>query len=481
MPKNRKCRSYKNGMFLLVVIAASLASWIKCNQADKNRQNEVTFDYLDDDRDHAKAIAIDQDGSIYVTGASNSGETMYDYATLKYDPDGTSIWVSRYDGPVNGQDISTSISVDKAGNVYVTGRSDGGDTSSDYTTVAYDKNGILRWVRRYNGPGNGDDRATSMITDGKGNVYVTGRSHGEETSYDYATVKYDQAGMVVWIERYNGPGNGDDIASAITIGVDGNIYVTGRSFGENSNYDYATIKYSSDGTRLWVTRYNGPGNGEDHATSIAVNCRGNIYVTGTSVGDGTGFDWATIAYDSDSNVLWSARYNSEGSGWDGADAIAVDTNGNTFVTGYGGKARDYTTIKYDSGGSELWVKKYNGKGNATDVTTDIALDDNGNAYVTGYCNNGISYADYVTIKYDPAGRLLWLAEYNGPGNSEDRPRAISLDERENVYLTGESLDSITDFDFATIKYDKDGNQLWVARYDHGVYQARSRRKSNQNR
>ena len=90
-----------------------------------------------------------------------------------------------------------------------------------------------------------------------------------------------------WVARYNG-GNGSDIAYALAVDGSGNSYVTGFSVGPGScNFvcnDYATIKYNASGTQEWVARYNGPANDDDHATAIAVDGSGNVYVTGASIG-----------------------------------------------------------------------------------------------------------------------------------------------------------------------------------------------------
>jgi len=100
------------------------------------------------------------------------------------------------------------------------------------------------WVARYNGPGNGWDAARAIALDNSGNIYVTGESWGSGTEYDYATVKYDSSGVEQWVARYNGPGNWWDNAYAIDLDNLGNVYVTGRSMGSGTYYDYATIKYS---------------------------------------------------------------------------------------------------------------------------------------------------------------------------------------------------------------------------------------------
>ncbi|MGC9111184.1 MAG: SBBP repeat-containing protein [candidate division WOR-3 bacterium] len=164
------------------------------------------------------------------------------------------VWVARYNGPGNNIDEAIAIAVDGTGNVYVTGWSIGSGTDYDYATIKYNSAGDTVWVRRYNGPGNYnyDDWAYAIAVDGTGNVYVTGTSWGSGTYRDYATIKYNSAGEPVWVRRYNGPGYQSDGASAIAVDGTGNVYVTGASIGSGTDYDYATIKYSAGvGVEEW--------------------------------------------------------------------------------------------------------------------------------------------------------------------------------------------------------------------------------------
>ncbi|MCK4785478.1 MAG: SBBP repeat-containing protein [Desulfobacteraceae bacterium] len=344
-----------------------------------NEAWDVRYDARRNGEDVATAITLDQSGNyVYITGRSQDSESKksdalhYDYYTIKYNANTGRIesgWGARYNNAsVNGDDEATAIAVDFAGNVYVTGRSEQilGSTERiyDYATVKYFPNGNMdmSWgengVVRYDGGNN--DEATAIAVDSAGNVYVTGRStrtNIDSIDFDYATVMYDINGDEKQVARYNNASvDGDDEATAIAVDDDGNVHVTGKSHGGGTGFDYGTIKYSpaGNGDTTWVSngvvRYDG-GNGDDAATAMALDTSGNVYVTGKSQGDGTGFDYCTIKYDSSTgNVVWIDRYNNYPvNGDDVATAIAVDiSSGIVYVTGRSkgnGTRFDFATVQ----------------------------------------------------------------------------------------------------------------------------------------
>ncbi len=406
--------------------------------------------------DFANAITIDNNGNLYVTGGSCG--IVADIATIKYDRNGNQLWVKRYNGPGNNWDEGKAIAVDNNGNVYVTGVSYGNGTGEDYVTIKYNSAGSQQWVARYNSgePRNADDAAFRIALDSDGNVYVTGRSYTSSNDDDYLTIKYNQNGNLLWSKRYNGPASSCDCPHAMVIDNNGNLYVTGASMGAGTNYDFATIKYDRNGNQIWVKRYNGPRNDDDWASAIAVDNFGNIYVGGMSKYSDTLYDYIIVKYDANGNELWVRGYNGPGNGDDYVRAIAVDNEGNLYVTGgsYGGSqvSWDYATIKYDQNGNELWVRRYNGPGNNWDEALALVIDNNGNAYVTGYSEGISSGGDITTIKYDRNGNQIWVTRYNGPGNNTDEGRAIIIDNNYNIYITGRSVGAGTDEDYVTIKY-----------------------------
>jgi len=199
--------------------------------------------------------------------------------------------------------------------------------------------GAQLWASLYNGPGNNIDAATAVAASpGGGAVFVTGSSWGLISGPDYATVAYDTAtGAQLWASRYEGP-EGSDQAAAVAVSPGGGaVFVTGQSAGLGGNYDYATVGYdAATGAQLWASRYSGPGNGADQATSVAVNPGGGaVFVTGKSTGTGGFFDYVTVAYDAATGArLWVRRYNGPGHRKDVASAVAVSPGGGTvFVTG----------------------------------------------------------------------------------------------------------------------------------------------------
>jgi hypothetical protein len=403
--------------------------------------------------DGGHAIVGDNSGNVYVTGGSHGLGTDLDYATIKYSSAGQQQWVARYDGTAHGWDRAAAIARDSLGNVYATGQSLGLGTDYDYATVKYDSAGQEQWVARYNGPGNGEDDAVAVGTDGSGNVYVTGQSLGLVNGFDYATIKYDSAGQEQWVARYNS--GYYDLVRAIAVDSSGNVYVTGRSAGLGTGPDYVTIKYDSAGQQQWIARYNGPGNDLDEALAIAIDSWGNVYVTGYSAGADPGPDYATIKYDSAGQEQWVTRYNGPGNYVDEARAIAVDSLGNVYVTGQSmgaGTYDDYATVKYNSAGQEQWVTRYNGTGNFNDDALAVALDSSGNVYVTGFSLGRARTYDYATVKYNSAGQQQWVARYDGAGRGYDDAQGIVVDGSGNVYVTGESVGRNTGFDYATIKY-----------------------------
>jgi DNA-binding beta-propeller fold protein YncE len=418
----------------------------------------------------AYSVAVGPRGrTVFVTGQSAGTNGGVDYATVAYNAaTGARLWAARYDAPANTWDAASSVAVSPTGRaVFVTGVSQGRASGLDYATVAYNAaTGARLWVRRYNGPGNGDDGATSMaVSPTGGTVFVTGYSQGTAPGFGYATVAYNaMTGAQLWVARYHGPGHGDNFAESLAVSPDGGtVYVTGQSetSASASASRYATVAYNTaTGAQLWVARYHGPARGDDAAHAVAVSPDGKtVYVTGVSKAT-TSFlvyAYATVAYNAATGAQrWAARYNGPVPSYDPALSVAVSPGGGAvYVTGQSqGKTSgdDYATVAYNPAtGAQRWVARYNGPANGDDAATSAAVSPDGaTVYVTGYSTgtSGVTSV-YATVAYNArTGAQRWAARYNGPVKDANVAESLAVSPTTGtVYVTGTAGNG-----YATIAY-----------------------------
>lgn len=355
-----------------------------------------------DSTDIGSSIVVDGSGNVYITGGSFGVGTKSDIITIKYNSSGVQQWLQRYNGPENMLDEGRQILLDAFGNLFVRGVTVTNATNYDFIILKYNSSGMQQWLKTYNGTGSSSDSPSYLKTDASGNTYITGYSTGVGTGYDWLTIKYDPSGTQLWEKRYNGPGNSTDVANSLAVDASGNIYVTGFTGGNGTGDDITTIKYNSSGIEQWVQTYNGPGNGNDNARSLVLDAAGNVYITGYSAGLSSGSDYTTIKYNSSGVQQWLQTYNGPGNAGEDAYSILLDAAGNIYVTGSSagsGTDYDYATVKYNQSGVQQWVQRYNGTGNSYDESRNLAIDTSGNVYVAGTSIGSNTARDYVTIKY----------------------------------------------------------------------------------
>ena len=320
------------------------------------------------------------------------------------------------------------------------------------------------WVQRYDGPANGEDRANAVAVDAGGNVVVTGYSDNG-TNTIYYTAKYGPAdGALLWEKRIRGPALGGAETASIALVMDGggNVVLAGTS-NNGTNDDWFTAKYAAvSDALLWEKRYD-----DIEVYLVAVDGSGSVVVAAESF-NGTHDDYYLAKYAAaDGTLLWESR--SRPTNRDVyPTAVAVDGNGNVLVISYG--IGDFHTTKYAAAnGALLWEQRYNGTGNGRDAAIAVAVDGSGNVVVTGTSSpdGSVRGNDYYTAKYAAAnGALVWEKRYNGQDDDNDQARAVAVDGSGNAVVTGYSFHNDGTADYYTAMYAAaNGALFWENRYN----------------
>ena len=436
------------------------------------------------------------------------------------------------ESPPGGGIAGHSLATDVAGNVYVTGSFQGGTVDfdpgpgrvpltsgfdgdfpvSDVFVAKYTAVGALAWVRQLGGQR--PDEGTGVAVDGQGNVYITGTfmemvdfDPGPEVytltsavgTEDVFVVKLDRDGTFVWARRMGG----DDQDKGYGVAVDGqgNVYITGF-FWEADTVDFDpgpevytltsagsadvfVAKLDRDGAFVWARRLGGREG--DRGYGVAVDGQSNVYITGTFEGrasvdpeagtvnltsaDGTK-DVFVAKLDRDGIYRWARRLG--GSRDDAGHGVAVDRQGNVYITGsFQGTAdfdpgpgvvnltsagnADGFVWKLDSGGTFVWARRLGGS--RGDAGRGVAVDEQGNVYTTGAFMDTVDFVprpgpgavkltsaggtDGFVWKLDSDGTYRWVQQAGGSG--PDGGAGIAVDGQGNVYTTGE-ITGPADFD-----------------------------------
>lgn len=439
------------------------------------QQWAAIYDYVDDDR--ATFVGLDSTGNVYVAGQSdvNPGNSYnYDITTVKYNSSGAQQWVHSWSGSAMNDDSPGGFFVDASGNSFVAGITDtdpGAAISNDYVVIKYNSSGTQQWVNSYNRSGTANDIPFGIVEDPNGNVIVTGYSENVPQK-DGVTIKYNASGVEQWIAYYNGAGDNSDNAHAIAVDTGNNVYVAGYTVEYENDRNFSLSKIDASGITQWTKTINGTSTAStDEAQSVALDAAGNIYVAGYTKNINVSYDFTIAKYNSLGDTVWVRYYNDTvANESDRAYAIALDADNHVYVTGRSdsdptiNSNDDILTVKYDSNGVFQWAQRYNGTGNGTDAAKSIKVSTSGHVYVAGKSYNGTN-TDYVLLKYDTSGTLLWTRFYDG-STGDDECVSMAMDNSENIFLTGFSTGTNgSNTDAATVQYNSSGVRNWVIRFD----------------
>ena len=393
--------------------------------------------------DEGTAIAVDDGGNVYTVGLATNSPGNQNILISKLDGNGNFVWSRNIGGP--SSDISYAMTLDGDGNVYVAGSYadtvdfDPGVGISNLTSAGswdaflskFDGDGNLIWVKSMGGVSY--DSSNAVTVDSNGNVYIAGYysdtvdfDPGEGISNmtsagssDAFLSKFDGDGNFIWAKSMGGIS--DDKSYDIAVDGSGSIFVSGY-FSETADFD--------------------PGVGTNYLISMGAT------------------DAFLSEFDGNGNLVWATQAG--GSEWDNGIEIELGENGYIYTAGYFGKNNGTGGLDYDifvsrwgGDGSLIWEKTIGGT--EYDSAHDMALDDNGDIYLTGYFGNTVDFdpgegisnltsagaSDIFVCKLDSTGNFIWVEKLGGA--SSDSGNKIAVDGSGNLYLTGFFSDTV-DFD-----------------------------------
>jgi hypothetical protein len=404
--------------------------------------------------------------AVFVTGFRTASGGYSSFVTIRYrTSDGETLAVRGYQWAPGWSAEAGALAATATGNVYVVGRAVDTTTADEYTVLKYDSCLNQLWVYDTAAAEQDEAAALAVAVRGE-TAYTTGtrfRSDAQGLNYLTVRTRADSA-LRLWAADY-GYRSGDDYvtddyALAVAVGPDGSVFVTGASTGYNddtidADLDYATVKYDAGGTELWVARYSPTDSMNDSATAIVVDDSGNSYVTGSSSSTTGGSDIATVKYGPSGNQVWVRRYSGSGVEYDAPAAMVRGAAGDVYVTGTSvGQGRDVLTIRYSAiTGDTVWTRRYNGSGNGDDEGCALAVDDEGSVYVAGYATGAGTGKDFVTLKYTSWGDLLETWTWNDTQDGDDVAVGVVVDSAHSVYVTGYGQGT-NGVDIVTLRYDQ---------------------------
>lgn len=361
------------------------------------------------------------------------------------------------------------------------------DDSEDMFLAKYDSSGALLWAR--GAGGTFDDQAYGVSVDVAGNVYLTGRlqsgfaqfGNGVTLSTTGAFLaKYDSNGTALWASGLHSEG----IAFAVATDALGVSHITGfvgHNFGASSLITVWQV--GPDGSLLWARQATGQYFG--HGTGISLDASGNVYVTGllsqgsATFGAGSPNEATLTDINGAANEMFLAKYDAAGSFlWarQSADvvgylaygsSISTDSSGNSHIVGVGPTilglgelnetaVTDVFVAKYDTAGQLLWARSITGNGAVAEARS-LVIDTAGNSFITGYFSSSITFGpdeanpttvlsvggffggDIFIAKYEAAGEFLWARQAGGSGTTNGQVEmglGISLDSAGDAYVVG---------------------------------------------
>jgi uncharacterized delta-60 repeat protein len=339
-----------------------------------------------------------------------------------------------------------------------------GDAMGD--AAAFSFTTVNLWTRTWNGEADNMDRSLGVAVDADNGALVAGITTSDTESNNMLYQLWDASGDDVWSYDYDGGDDGFDAGWAIAPTDDGGFVIAG-SITDSSGDDLATLRrYDAVEDFVWEISFDGGDGGTNTAKDVTVDADGYIYATGLiQVADENSNIWVG-KYDADGDEEWFETVNGSADLYDAGLGIATDADGNVYVAGYISETGEETNAwvrKYDAAGTKVWTDIYNNdEANLEDEAHGIAVDADGNAYVTGYTGVALSNADVWTRKLDADGDEQWTVTEAGSADSTDRGKAVAIGPDGALYVVGWLVTTAGGYDMLISRIDaQTGDEIWT--------------------
>jgi hypothetical protein len=429
---------------------------------------------------YPSCLVTDAAGNVYTTGGFRGtsdfdpGPGVYsmtpvadnDLFVSKLDSAGNFVWAKSMGGIID--EGGSSMALDAAGNIYVTGMFaatvdfDPGpgvatlvsNGAWDGFVLKLDGNGNFLWVNQLGSAAL--DMGTSVAVDSAGNVVIKGLGGGGSATIDLDPGPGTYTVNSNYLLKLDGNGNflwGKALAGVIiTLDGQGNIYNSGQ-FSNATDFDPGPSTYTINGSGVFVSKLDPNGN--------------FVWATGINCMSGSNSIQGGLVADSQGNVFCAGSF-SVGADLDPGPGI------NNVMSANG--SMDMFVMKLDPAGNMVWAKHQGGPG--FDQTLFITMDVLGNLYTTGYFENTMDFdpgpnsytlsaavtRDAFVTKLDPAGNFLWAGNIGGGANNNGD--CIRVDPAGNIYLVG-NFTGTADFDLGPATYTLNGGDMFICK----MYQA----------
>lgn len=406
-----------------------------------------------------KSTTSDEAMAVFATGYTSNASGTRDIYTAKYDPvTGVKQWQQTFNGAANGHDEGRAIAVDGNGDVVITGYTTNSSTDTDAYVAKYaGADGTLLWQKIYAGAGGSYDGGNIVAVDAANNVAVAG--YGTATSgaaLDILAARYTVAGATIFERLVDGGANREDVAYGVAVDTAGNLAVAGYAGSVSTGKDFRILHLAAgSGSTNWQYTKSGSSSTDDLAYDVTFDASNQVVATGTV--RSINYDFYTVKVSSGGGLLWERQWNSTYNSSDASYDVAVDGNGDVIVGGasyqYANSSDGYVAKYNGTSGALIWDRRFIGAAGLTDAITTLDLDVLDNVIVTGYTGNAAANYDVLTAKMLAAdGGLLWQRSFDGTAAKHDLGLAVAVSPDGNVFVGGYTTTGANTTDFLVKNY-----------------------------